>query len=83
MEGLSPAGTLGFRIPRLRVWVDYTVERRFGTRELTPQTLIIVPDSRAFCVVYRHRFSVAYAPGSVRRMRIRVEEGWRPLREAC
>lgn len=83
LEGLSSEGRLGFRLPRLRVWADYTVEGRFGTRELTPQMVVITPDARAFCVVYRHRFSVAYAPGSERRMRLRAEDGWHRLQEAC
>lgn len=75
LHGLSPSGAMDFRLPALRVFADYEVDLRTGTRELAPQLLVILPEERRFYLVYRSSFTFAY-PGGDRSMRLRVEEGW-------
>ena len=68
--------SLGFQLPRLRVCVDYTLGERGGTRELTPQMLVLLPEHERFYLVYRHMFHTQYEPDTERSMRLRHDEGW-------
>jgi len=76
LHGLSPEGEIvSFALPALRVFADYVVGLRTGTRELAPQLLVLLPEERRFYIVYRHSFMFAY-PSGERSMRLRVADGW-------
>lgn len=75
LEGFRPEGPLAFELPCLRVLFDYAVGDRRGTRELAPQALVLLPEERAFTLVYRHLFGVPLERGE-RSARVRIEEGW-------
>lgn len=76
MEGLTPKGHLGFRLPELRVVADYVLGDRSGTRELAPQMLVLLPEERRFYIVYRNAFTAEVEPEMERSFRLRLAEGW-------
>ena len=75
IEGMAPEGALRFTLPPLRVFADYAVGDRTGQRELTPQTLVLLPEERRFYIVFRHLFDVTYDPEQNRRMRLQLDTG--------
>ncbi len=83
LKGLLPNGPCSFPLPRLRVLADYVVGPRHGTRELAPQTLVLLPEQRRLYIVYRSMFTVTWERGQELAFRLRTEEGWfsRPQHE--
>jgi hypothetical protein len=65
-----------FRVPDERVVADYIIEGRNGSRPLTPQMLVLLPDERRFYLLYRMAFTFAHVPGDERAMRLRLDAGW-------
>jgi hypothetical protein len=58
------------------VLADYVAADRRGTRELVPQLLVLLPEERAFYLVFRHGFDLRHTPTAERTMRLRLEPGW-------
>ena len=73
LENLSTKGLETFSFPELRIFADYVLGDRNGTRELSPQQLVILPEERRFYVVYRHTFTAEFIPRAERCMRLRLE----------
>jgi len=67
---------LAFPLPSLRVLADYEVGEHSGTRELRPDTLVLLPDERRFYLVYRSIFRYNFDPMSERCFRLRLATGW-------
>lgn len=76
LEGLTPEGQIGFRLPELRMVADYVLGERMGTRELVPQMLVLLPEERRFYLVYRKAFTAEVEPDMERSFRLRLDEGW-------
>jgi hypothetical protein len=76
LAGLFADGDKELELPSLRVFGDYAVGARRGTRELVPQALVVLPSERRLCITYRASFLVRYEPGEERSFRLRTEEGW-------
>ncbi len=76
LDGLTPRGIISFNLPALRVFADYVIGSRTGTRELAPQMLVLLPEEERFYLVYRHVFPFDPIPGEERSMRLRIENGW-------
>ncbi|WP_437682408.1 DUF2169 domain-containing protein [Sorangium sp. So ce131] len=75
MSGLTPdREVVSFRLPALQVVVDYVAGTRAGTRELTPQLLLLLPEEERFYLVFRHAFMFEY-PSAERSMRLRLVDG--------
>lgn len=55
---------------------DYTIQGREGSRKLTPQTLVLLPDERRFYILYRLPFTYPFTPGDDRAFRLRMAPGW-------
>ena len=72
MEGLRPEGTQCFRFPDLNVFLDYILGKREGTRELTPRTLVLLPEEKRFYVVYKYLFSFDYDRREKKSFRLRL-----------
>lgn len=75
-EGVRPGGQpFAFTLPSIRVWFDYVIGERTGSRELRPHSLVLLPEELRFYLVFRHSF--LYRFEGERSMRLRVErEGW-------
>lgn len=76
LSGVLPEGDVDLELPALRLFGDYIVGDRRGSRELAPQQLLVLADERRFTITYRLGFLVPYAPGTERGFRLRMEEGW-------
>lgn len=77
LEGLvAGAPVVQFSLPMLRVVADYTMYGREGRRDLRPHALVLLPEERAFYVVYRLPFMFEKGPADGRAFRLRTEEGW-------
>ena len=75
LRGCHPDGDLEFRIPALRVGLDYELGARSGYRDASPQLLIIMADERRFTMTYRLYFQFPHEPDEVRSVRLVVGEG--------
>jgi hypothetical protein len=77
LEHLLPeAQIVEFQLPPLRVIADYEIYGRAGERELRPFMLVLLPDERAFYVVYASNFSFERGPATERAFRLRTAAGW-------
>lgn len=77
LDNLLPdAATLELQLPALRVLADYVIYGREGSRELRPEALVLLPEQRAFYLVYRLPFTFESGPASERSFRLRTEAGW-------
>lgn len=77
LDNLLPdAPTLELQLPPLRVLADYVIYGREGSRELRPEALVLLPEQRAFYLVYRLPFTFDSGPASERSFRLRTEVGW-------
>jgi len=63
-------------VPDQRLVADYVIGGRNGSRPLTPQRLVLLPDERRFCLLYRMPFTYPHVPGEERAIRIRLDAGW-------
>jgi hypothetical protein len=75
---LPDAPTLELRLPQLRVIADYVIYGRMGERELRPTMLVLLPDERAFYIVYTSSFTFERGPAHERAFRLRTASGWYP-----
>ncbi len=64
-----------FDLPQMQVFVDYVVGDREGTRELSPQMLVLLPNEQRFYLVYRHYFGFEERDEIERCMRLRIVDG--------
>lgn len=76
LEGLTPGGTVGFRLPELKVVGDVRYGEEERSLELPPRTLVLLPEEGRFYLVYRAFFEFPYDRDETRAVRIRLEEGW-------
>ncbi len=76
LSGVLPGGDVDLELPAMRVFGDYIVGERRGSRELVPQALVVLSDERRFTITYRLGFLTRYAPGDERGFRLRIEDGW-------
>lgn len=76
LKGVLAEGDLSFDLPALRVFGDYVVGPRRGTRELVPQCLVLFANERRLCITYRTSFKLRFVIGQERCFRLRTEEGW-------
>ena len=77
LEHLLPeAQVVEFPVPPLRVIADYEIYGRAGERELRPVMLVLLPDERAFYIVYASNFSFERGPATERAFRLRTATGW-------
>lgn len=65
-----------FQLLDQRVVADYVIEGRNGTRALTPQMVLLLPDERRFSLLYRMSFTFGFSPGDERAFRLRLEPSW-------
>lgn len=70
---------LRFSLPRLRVIADYAYGPKTGRRELNPQRLVILGESRQLTLLYRRRIALPPDAKSPLHVRIRLAEGWRTV----
>ncbi len=75
LSGVS-SNPIDVALPALRVFGDYAVGPRQGTRELIPQAIVVLANERRFTITYRSSFLVRYTAGDERAFRLRLEEGW-------
>ena len=58
MENLLPdVRQLQFALPQLRIVADYMLSGREGQRDLMPQVLVLLPEEKRFCLIYRMPFT--------------------------
>lgn len=76
LKGMTKEGVWSFALPRLRVFADYELGERTGTRELEPQMMVLLAHELRFYLVYRHFFTMQTASDMHRSFRLRIEEGW-------
>lgn len=76
LSGLTPWGEAAFYLPLLRVFVDYRVGARHGTRELAPVRLLLLSDEARFSLLFMHRFAYPFSAGEDRALRLRLDGGW-------
>jgi hypothetical protein len=78
LRGLSPAGIerVEFELPQVRVWADYLLGERHGTRELVPQMLVLLPEEWRLVLVFRMAFTAEVTPDMERCFRLRLGAGW-------
>lgn len=76
MINLTSERELRFGLPQVQVFADYELGDRAGTRELMPHMLLLLPEERRLCLVFRHFFTMETAPDMPRSFRLRLEEGW-------
>jgi hypothetical protein len=77
MENLLPeVRQIQFALPQLRIVADYTLSGRAGKRDLMPQLLVLLPEEKRFCLVYRAPFTFDPAQAEERAFRLRIEPGW-------
>jgi hypothetical protein len=74
--GLHPdAELIRFRLPEVRVLVDYQLGEHNGTRTLTPYQLVLLPEEKRFYVVFDYDFTFDLQPTDERSLRVRLELG--------
>lgn len=76
LQGMSPDGDITFSMPAIRVFADYVLGTRTGTRELRPAVLVLLPEEQRFYLVFRLPFNYEFVPGEERAMRVRAATGW-------
>lgn len=76
MTGVTPSGKLAFEMPQVRIVADYIVGDRRGSRDLAPQSMVLLPDEHRMYLVYRTAFTVETEPEMERSFRLRLEPGW-------
>lgn len=74
VDGCTPNGPWLFRLPRLRVLMDYQLGPRSSSAELTPTTLVLLPSERRCTLSYEHWFRFAVDQEQERSIRIRTED---------
>jgi hypothetical protein len=75
-DGFLPEGPFAFAIHKLKVLVDWIIDKEQGTSELVPQMLVMLPDQKRYYLVFRCLVDVAFRPGVERSVRLRLTEGW-------
>lgn len=75
LDGMTPEGSLGFRMPPAGVALDYHLDGRTGVRPLVPRRLVILPDERRFTLTFETRFRFAATEDGERSLRVRVVDG--------
>lgn len=73
LTGCRPEGDFSFVLPKTVPVMDYVLGERRGSRALTPQVLVLLPEERRFYIVYRHFFRMRAAEGEERSARLRFE----------
>ena len=67
---------LKLQVPDQRVVADYVIGERNGSRPLTPQMLVLLPDERRFYLLYRMPFTFPHVPRQQRSVRLRLDAAW-------
>jgi hypothetical protein len=75
LQGLSPTGDVRFRFPALSALADYVMGSELGSWNMMPQMVVLLPEQRAFYIVYRHFFTATFPARVERSIRLRVEAG--------
>ncbi|MCB9681138.1 MAG: DUF2169 domain-containing protein [Alphaproteobacteria bacterium] len=73
LTGMTAQGWWGFCLPDLRLEADYVLGDRRGTRALTPQGLVLLPEEGRFTLTWRMVFTMAPEAGEERCLRLRCE----------
>lgn len=77
LENLLPdAPAIEFSLPRLRLIADYVIYGRQGERALRPYELVLLPEEKAFYLVYGMSFTFERGPATERAFRLRTALGW-------
>ncbi len=82
LEGMRPLGeSFAFYLPRARVYAEIRVGDYATTVDLHPRALILLPEERRFCLVFRTAVPFTYRREETRVARIGVARGWVPVPE--
>jgi Uncharacterized protein conserved in bacteria (DUF2169) len=77
LENLLPSTPrLAFDVPPFGVVADYTINGRYGKRNLQPQMLVLQPDQQKFYIVFHMLFNFEFWAGDEREFRLRLEPQW-------
>ena len=83
LTGMCPHGAeMAFSLPQARVIAEIRIGKHRRNAELHPRTLILLPEQRRFCLVFRGGLRYQYTGDEERVARLRVERGWVPARKA-
>ena len=82
LTGMCPHGAeLAFNLPRARAIAEIRIGKHKREAELHPQALILQPEERRFCLVFRGGQRYRYTDDEERMVRLRVDRGWVPARK--
>jgi len=79
LTGMCPDGAeLTFKLPPARAIAEIRIGKHRRDAELHPQALILLPEKRRFCLVFRGGQRYRYTSDEERVVRLRVDRGWVP-----
>lgn len=79
LTGMCPDGAeLAFSLPRARAIAEIRIGGHKRDAELHPLALILLPEERRFCLVFRGGQRYRYTDDEERMVRFRVDRGWVP-----
>jgi len=78
LEGLTRQGLLVFRLPEIRVVVDFQSGDRLQEVELVPRSLMLLPEEKCFYLTFRATANFESLENEQRVARVRLVKGWSP-----
>lgn len=76
IDGMTPAGSWGFRLPSILPLADYDIDGRQGHVHLVPRSLVLLPEEGRFTMTFGALINMSWARGRRRMLRLRLAPGW-------